>query len=385
MRGELRFRSGMNDRGRGPIRSSSPAHLVLVPLLVRICLLPHRWAHSMVLLSSPASLLISSGKTTSPDGQTYTSSPTSSTFVVVPLTESFSLSSSSQLSSTSTPAITQSDSGAAPPYAWANMEALSNGDVWSFGGDGSPVTAVQTGEDSLWTRPSHGGQFTQHEAESAGQPMRRVGAASCSQYLIRPSTLGVTVPPLPRREDPRFLKTDPPRMFTFSSAMGDVTYLTGGMRGDGSNLGFLTTYSYSSATSSFTLLPSTLPLDLVQPSLHCLPNNSLLLLGGYSYTTSSLPSLRTAYTLDTSKADAEWVTITLGGNAAPEGRRAHLATTLGSGNGVFVHGGAKGPSGLGEVLDDAWVLDLEAGAWVAVSPAGTGQSAKQRVRSSLDM
>lgn len=158
------------------------------------------------------------------------------------------------------------------------------------------------------------------------------------------------------------------------SALGETTYLTGGIRGDGSDLGFLTTYSFSATTSAFTLLSATLPLDLVQPSLHCLPNNTLLLLGGYSYTTSSLPSLRTAHTLDTTNANADWQTITLAGDAAPEGRRAHLATTLGSGNGIFVHGGSKGTSGLGEVMDDAWVLDLESGAWIAIDPAGTGQS-----------
>ena len=90
------------------------------------------------------------------------------------------------------------------------------------------------------------------------------------------------------------------------------------MKADGSNLGFLTTYSFSSTTSTFTLLPSTLPLDLVQPTLHCLPNSTLLLLGGYSYTSSSLSSLGTAYTLDTTNSNAEWTIVKLGGDSVPE-------------------------------------------------------------------
>lgn len=137
----------------------------------------------MVLLSSPATLLISSGKTTSPDGQTYSSSPTSSTFDLLPLTSSFSLTTSSSLSSTTSPILTESAAGTAPPYAWGNMEVLSNGDVWSFGGDGSPATAIQTGEDSVWLRDSsEGSSFTQQESGWGGEPMRRVGAASCSEF-----------------------------------------------------------------------------------------------------------------------------------------------------------------------------------------------------------
>ncbi|KAL7413430.1 hypothetical protein BDY24DRAFT_69198 [Mrakia frigida] len=330
-------------RSRKRAKHTLPFHLAVAILLVGspvyVEALDARWAHSMVLLSSPATLLISSGKTTSPDGQTYSSSPTSSTFDLLPLTSSFSLTTSSSLSSTTSPILTESAAGTAPPYAWGNMEVLSNGDVWSFGGDGSPATAIQTGEDSVWLRDSsEGSSFAQQESGWGGEPMRRVGAASC--------TLGTT------------------------------TYLTAGIKGDGSNLGFLTTYSFSSTTSTFTLLPSTLPLDLVQPTLHCLSNSTLLLLGGYSYTTSSLPSLGTAYTLDTTDSNAEWTTVRLGGDSVPEGRRAHLGTMFGSGNGLFVQGGGKGTNGLGEVMSDAWVLDLESGAWIAVDPLGSGPGAR---------
>lgn len=371
MQGES-SRSSLQERG------GSASLPFLLAIKTHRCLLCFcRWAHSMVLLSSPATLLISSGKTTSPDGQTYSSSPTSSTFDLLPLTSSFSLTTSSSLSSSTSPILTESATGTAPPYAWGNMEVLSNGDVWSFGGDGSPATAIQTGEDSVWLRDSsEGSSFTQQESGWGGEPMRRVGAASCSEFpsscpcpRLRYSSSSFTFEPNPQT---------PPSAsslsFFFSSALGTTTYLTAGIKGDGSNLGFLTTYSFSSTTSTFTLLPSTLPLDLVQPTLHCLSNSTLLLLGGYSYTTSSLPSLGTAYTLDTTDSNAEWTTVRLGGDSVPEGRRAHLGTMFGSGNGLFVQGGGKGTNGLGEVMSDAWVLDLESGAWIAVDPLGSGES-----------
>jgi hypothetical protein len=84
----------------------------------------------------------------------------------------------------------------------------------------------------------------------------------------------------------------------------------------------------------------------------------------------------TAYTLDTSRSDADWQTIGLGGKGeggTPKGRRSHLGVTFGNGKGVFVFGGGEGANGLERVLDDAWVLDLDEGSWVSVKPEGKSE------------
>jgi hypothetical protein len=158
------------------------------------------------------------------------------------------------------------------------------------------------------------------------------------------------------------------------SAHGINTYITAGERADGSELPFFTTYAYSSTGRSFTELGATLPTALLQPSLHCLTNGSILLLGGFASSSNSLAPLSTAYMLDPNGAQAEWTQVRLEGESIPPGRRAHLGVTLGNGAGVFVAGGGTGANGMENVLDDSWILDLEKGQWIQVAPAGSGES-----------
>lgn len=165
---------------------------------------------------------------------------------------------------------------------------------------------------------------------------------------------------------------NPPPPSAVPSALGDTSYFTAGFKADGSVTAILTTYSYT-ADGGFVLHPSTLPVGLLQPTLHCLTNGTLLLLGGYSTSSSSVSPLSSAYTLDTTQASAEWTTIELTGDV-PVGRRAALGVTLGSGNGLFLAGGGTGQNGLENVLDDAYVLSFETGSWESVTPSGTGAS-----------
>ncbi|CED82348.1 Kelch-type beta propeller [Phaffia rhodozyma] len=293
-----------------------------------------RWGHSVALLSSSSTLIISSGRTTSVDGQTYTSSPLVTTYLSIPLSSSFDLTSSAELSASTTPALTENQ---APGEAWGSAEALDNGNVLIFGGQLSSDASVVAGQDSAWIMTtSNGGPFVQQTSGWGGEPTRRMGGASCT--------------------------------------LGTDTYFTAGVQPDGSNNPTLTTYVFSSESSTFTILSgASIPTALISPSLHCLSNGTLLLFGGYSPSLSSLPPLSTAYTLDTSDTNPAWKTITLGKaqNTVPTGRRGHLGVTFGSRNAIFVHGGGTGSNGLEQVVDDAWILDVNEGTWTEIQPTGT--------------
>lgn len=155
--------------------------------------LPSRWGHSLALVPSPEyALVIASGKLDT-SGQTYTSASTTASSVVVPLGAAFSLADVDTLAY---------DVAAGPPYAWGSVEALGDGTgrLLTFGGDGSPVTALQTGTDSAWLYSTADG-WAQQDSDWAGEPMRREGAASCSAPLPPPGPsprLIALTPSLPR-------------------------------------------------------------------------------------------------------------------------------------------------------------------------------------------
>lgn len=334
----------------------SPFFFLFLPAALA---LDPRWGHSIAI--SDYTLIISSGKSSVDSGLTYTSSPTLDTYLVLPLSTAFDLASSANLSVSSSPSLNISLTGTAPEEAWGLLEVLSTGDLLAFGGQAGTDAALVDGTDSAWLMTNTTAGFVQQQEEWGDEPARRMGAASCSQSFS----------PSPFR--PLNPCTDLDRI-----ALGETTYLTAGFKPDGSDLPTSTTYSFSSTTSIFTLLSSaSLPVDLVQPSLHCLANGTLLLLGGYAISASALTPLSTAYTLDTTLASPEWQTISLGGtDGVPPGRRAHLGVTTGSRRVVFVHGGGTGLDGLESVLDDAWVLDVDQGSWTAVSPQGSGPGAR---------
>jgi hypothetical protein len=78
-----------------------------------------RWGHDLQLLPSPPTLIITSGKIPSLNGQTYTSTPASPSFVTIPLASPFSLADVDSLTSVFT--------GVAPDAAWGSAEALADG------------------------------------------------------------------------------------------------------------------------------------------------------------------------------------------------------------------------------------------------------------------
>jgi len=62
-----------------------------------------------------------------------------------------------------------------------------------------------------------------------------------------------------------------------------------------------------------------------------------------------------------------WSQVMTAGDAPP-GRRSPWVSVDADGNGVVMAIGSTGIQS-GEVLDDAWYLDLRTGAWTALSPA----------------
>jgi hypothetical protein len=136
----------------------------------RVFSLVTRWGHDLQLLPSPPTLLITSGKTPSTNGQTYTSTPSSPSYVSIPLSAPFSLADVASLANVST--------GIAPDAAWGSGQVLSDGGAWWFGGEAGGGGA-QTASDSLWRRAKEGGNWERSTDET--QPMRRLGGASCSE------------------------------------------------------------------------------------------------------------------------------------------------------------------------------------------------------------
>ena len=236
------------------------------------------------------------------------------------------------------------DSVNPPAHAWHTLSALvaenGNWSVLSFGGDGGPSEAVQTQADSTWLLSVHSAgnsvNYTHEPTSWANQPMRRMYHS------------------------------------TASSGNGGRTYISGGLKDDGSGTTFADVYLYDPASSAFTALPG-LPQAIYHHSSVLLSNGTLIVLGGV-YTSPVTESaavipFSTLYVLDTTSNVATWVTQTVVGNV-PTGRRGATAVLNGIETTAFVFGGAD--AALATVFGDGWELDLSSCTWQQVVTGDQG-------------
>lgn len=296
-----------------------------------------RWGHALAYLPSPPTLLIQGGKT-SQSGQTYTSTPNSGDTIILPLNTSFSTSSPpfNHITSSGTTSV------------WHTLSPLvSTADMWSiltFGGDGGSTEAVQTASDSageidldLNTATA---SFTQEVNDWASQPQRRIYHSSAS--LIS----------------------------------GGKTYITGGLKDDGSGKSFSEVYLFDPSVSppAFTVLPS-LPVGLYHHISALLPNGTLIVLGGVYLSnttgTATLLPLSALYTLDLTVTFLEWVPRAIGG-LAPSGRRGAAAALNQAGDKLWCQGGADAT--ITTTYGDTWILDLVNLGWTQVSNLIDGET-----------
>lgn len=294
-------------------------------------------------IPSPPSILISGGKTPSPDGGTYSSSPNSPDVIRLSLLSNFSTSSAPYelLNTTSSPA-----------YAWHTLSLTSyNTSALSFGGDGGPSTALPAGTDSSWLLSIPDGAppgFAQQSSSWANQPQRRI-------------------------------------LHSAATGPDGMVYITGGQRNDGSGLILSDAYALNANTSTFTPLPN-LPRGTAHHLSAFLPNGTLIVFGGiYTSTITGNPTLSetsTIYSLDTKAATPAWWETPAGGSAPPSRRGA--SGVMMTEDKMYVLGGTGMQSA--EAMGDMWIMDLKAGTWSQVSTTGSGESehALKRDRAEAD-
>ncbi|GAC98396.1 hypothetical protein PHSY_005990 [Pseudozyma hubeiensis SY62] len=288
--------------------------------------IPARWGQASALLGSL--LIVQGGKTqgTTGGGYTYNSAPNDAQMYTLDLSFPFALSSPPWQSVS-----TQSSSNAAPPVSFHTISPLNSTSLLLFGGDGSPLVPVPTGNDSAYIIHLGGSQSNRTAAyqpvpASWNQPMRRMHHTS------------------------------------ESNAQGSV-WIIGGERADGSGLIFdqQWTIDTTSTSPSFQLISSPPPGSLVGSTSTMLSDGTLLLLGGLD-ASGQLQSMQNLYAYSSkSKTWSQTVTQTSANSTistrqsnSPAPRRGHIAVSLPNQR-VFIQGGAS--ADLSTVYSDAWILD----------------------------
>lgn len=216
--------------------------------------------------------------------------------------------------------------------AWGTMGILSQDQAFVFGGDGGSAVALSTRNDSCFVIDGLGVPSAKFSEVSSYQPMRRLHA---------------------------------------SSALGDgVAYVMGGEKADGSGLGFEEVWRVTSADGLVFQQLASLPTALTHHQSVLLPNGTLLVLGGYETRMGSMASMSTAWTLDTTREDSTWQTVSLDGEAAPQDRRGHALVSIGEKALLFGGSSSRTSIQAGQALGDLWELDLESGKWTELPTNG---------------
>ncbi len=132
-------------------------------------------------------------------------------------------------------------------------------------------------------------------------------------------------------------------------------WIVGGEKADGSGTAFSESYVFDSLVPSFTQISSTNgPPDITGHNSVVLSDGRLLVFGGYSPSKSSLIPFTNIWSLDTTKSNAAWTTLTVSDTSLPSPRRAFAATLLDNGK-ILIHGGAD--AALQSTYADGWILD----------------------------
>jgi len=295
-----------------------------------ILVLMNRWGQAVAYIPSPPAIILHGGKSDTSNAFSYTSAPNSPEMNYISLTSSFAASS---------PPIVTLKSPDSPAYAWHTITPISNTDgKWSFlsfGGDAGPGEPTQTQSDSAWYMtldPISQTADWQRQASGWGnQPSRRI----------------------------------------YHSAVGGggKVYITGGLRNDGSGIGFAETYTFDSA-SGFTQ-SSPLPRAVYHHGSVLLPNGTLVVLGGVSINMASgVPAaqpLSTISILDTTAMGGIWTEHAISG-ISPSPRRGMATVLSNDGKEIFVNGGAS--TTFDEIYSDTWVLNLETLSWRQAGQTG---------------
>jgi hypothetical protein len=292
----------------------------------------NRWGHAASYIpasgSNPPRILVHGGKIDPDRSYSYTSAHNTDEML------SFSLAQEVE----ATDANWVSESGKARPVAWHNMGVFQSDEkLLLFGGDGGVNLPIQTANDSAWSYDLKADW--QETSLGVDQPMRRRYAASSTSWD------------------------------------GNVMYITGGEKGDGSGLGFSETWEVRPVNGKLEFLAlSTMPDQLVGHKSIMLKNGTLLLIGGYMPFRLDLLPLTTIFSLNTADPSARWQSLLAIGVDIPVSRRSHTAVLVSSSK-VIMYGGITGSEEDSTALNDMWELDLKELTWNRLNVADTTKRA----------
>jgi hypothetical protein len=215
----------------------------------------------------------------------------------------------------------------------------------AFGGDAGPSEPTQTQSDSAWYMSVNIGERTaewQRQASGWGsQPSRRI----------------------------------------YHSAVGGggKVYITGGLRNDGSGIGFGETYEFDPSHGFVEMAP--LPRAVYHHGSVLLPNGTIIVLGGVSIDMATgVPAAQTMARisiLDTSSPSSTWIEKSTVG-IAPSARRGMAIVLSADGKEIYIQGGAS--TTFDTIFADSWSLNVETLEWKQV---GITPGSRKVVRQSI--
>ncbi|KAG7562126.1 hypothetical protein FFLO_02408 [Filobasidium floriforme] len=320
-----------------------------------------RWGHTLTYIPSATNplLVLQGGRSDETAGYTYSSAPLIQETLFLPLRDNFDLASPPwQLSDKQAETVAWHTAG----YL-ENTEGKGEGYTVSFGGDGGPTLPVQTNNDSLHL-------YSLGESQDVFG-LNEVVAASSDQLMRR--------------------------WYASSGSIDKTTWLvSGGLKGDGSGLGFRDVYQVTldSGSSDGAVIfepQESLPIDLAGHATLVTQDGTVWLFGGYIPSTGQFLPLDKAYSR--ASGTTGWTVVDLktspssSSSAGPPSRRG-FSLVLVSSTKAILYGGSTSvsPSSAdsSSVLSDLWELDLELGQWTLLAPAGQPSSAGARKRAASD-
>jgi hypothetical protein len=279
-----------------------------------------RWGQAAALVGDM--MWVQGGMTGNSNG--YTSGPTTSELLLLPLNASFLVSSPPWQS-------INPSSGSEPSVAWHSLNPVNTSDLLLFGGIpgyNTNNTPLPTQADSAWIvniSDSSSPSFTQEPTNWASEPVRRF------------------------------------RHTATSSSTGQI-YIIGGEKVDGSGL-ISDHFIFNPNASSFTQLNAQGgPGMITGHQSIMLTNGTLLVFGGASSTTTLNP-LSTMWSLDTTQSTLTWKTVPVSGDPPPSRRQfaaAYIPPTE-----IIIHGGTD--ASFQEPFSDGWIFDVTNTNWTNIT------------------
>ncbi|KAF8907288.1 hypothetical protein CPB84DRAFT_1843991 [Gymnopilus junonius] len=277
-----------------------------------------RWGQATVVIND--ALFVFGGKTDQFNSFSYTGAPTINDILYLSLASPFSASSPPWIQVSSS---TNTSTSQGPALAWSSLSAFNTSQILLLGGQPGPnsdiviVDAADSAELlNIFSRLSP--VWIPEPTSWVGQPSRR----------IRHST---------------------------ATAPSGLVYIFGGEKADGSANAFSDNYVFDPNAPSFALLPSqNAPPDIYGHVSIILPDERILVFGGYSQSQGTLLPLSVIWILDITQSLPSWSVVNTSISAIPSPRMDFAAVLIADGK-VIIQGGCD--AAFQTNFADGWILD----------------------------